>query len=138
MTSSLIAQNSINKELAPYLELYMERLGNENFNVESIQDDTKTISLRFAPTLDNAAYALGMDLDDVISVVVNREEWDTYNELEKLELMFHELSHDILNAEHVDDVNHLMYHDWDERELTVELLKTKISAFFNAWDIYED
>tara|TARA_X000001036_G_C20250797_1_gene632072 strand:+ start:253 stop:606 length:354 start_codon:yes stop_codon:yes gene_type:complete len=60
-------------------------------------------------TGDYLAFALGKDDDKLINIKVDYQYWSSMNDLQKTQLLYHELSHDILNAKHVSDVNHLMH-----------------------------
>ena len=49
---------------------------------------------------------------------VQYREWDRMSDLEKTTTMYHELSHDILNAAHVNDETHLMHPTYQYESIT--------------------
>lgn len=53
--------------------------------------------------------AYGMDDDSQINISIDIANWNRMNDLERTTVMYHELSHDILNAKHVESTSHLMH-----------------------------
>ena len=53
--------------------------------------------------------ANGAEDNSKINILINSNNWDELSELEKTTTMYHELSHDILNASHVENSMHLMH-----------------------------
>lgn len=47
--------------------------------------------------------------DDQVFIEIDKKNWSKMNELQRTTTMYHELSHDILNAAHVDDEMDLMH-----------------------------
>ena len=53
--------------------------------------------------------AHGMDDDSQVNIAIDYNNWQKMNDLERTTVMYHELSHDILNAKHVESKLHLMH-----------------------------
>lgn len=53
--------------------------------------------------------ARGSANDNEVHVEIDRANWEKMTELQRTTTMYHELSHDILNAAHVDDEMDLMH-----------------------------
>lgn len=53
--------------------------------------------------------AFGKDNDSLVHIVIDESEWSRMTDLEKTTVLYHELSHDILNAKHVESKSHLMH-----------------------------
>ena len=53
--------------------------------------------------------AHGMDDDSQVNIAIDYNNWQKMNDLERTTVMYHELSHDILNAKHVGSETHLMH-----------------------------
>ena len=53
--------------------------------------------------------ANGANNDNEVFIEIDKNNWVEMTELEKTTTMYHELSHDILNAMHVDNEDHLMH-----------------------------
>lgn len=71
-----------------------------NLNPEAIKGDKKGRVI---------ARAHGSDNDNQVHVEVDRVVWNSMSELHRTATMYHELSHDILNAAHVNEIDgHLM------------------------------
>lgn len=47
-------------------------------------------------------------------LVFDKRYWDTLSELNKTQLMFHEMAHCMFDEEHRDDPNHFMYYSMNE------------------------
>ena len=61
--------------------------------------------------------ALGSKDDNRIEVLIDGANWMKMSELERTTTMYHELSHDILNAAHVDDEAHLMHPTYQYKDI---------------------
>lgn len=53
--------------------------------------------------------ANGSRNDNEVFIEIDKANWQNMTELQRTTTMYHELSHDILNASHVDDAKDLMY-----------------------------
>ena len=56
------------------------------------------------------AFALGMNNDKKVQIVVDYEQWLKLTDFEKMLTMFHELFHDLLNVEHDNSRNSNIMH----------------------------
>ena len=58
-------------------------------------------------------FSTGYDDDDVINITINKRSWNTFNKAQKYYLIFHELSHDVLNLDDLEfnepNENNIMY-----------------------------
>ena len=56
------------------------------------------------------AFAIGMNQDNKVEIVVDYEQWLKLNDFQKMLTMFHELCHDLLNIEHDDSKENNLMH----------------------------
>ncbi len=66
-------------------------------------------SLSDDPTKTILGVAYGSEDDDIVDIAIDPKGWEMLDDLGRTTLLFHELSHDILNASHVDNGAHLMH-----------------------------
>ena len=70
----------------------------------------KTTIIKFAKLdqLDNATHihglSYGMNDDDIIEIYINPSTWESFNKPMRYFLMYHELSHDVLNVDDLKDL----------------------------------
>ena len=88
--------------LRPYLFMYLEtlekhdiKLKKQNFILVFDADIMRT------PLLGQAR---GMFNDDLVYVKINPRSWSSLTNKQRKHLIFHELSHDIFNIEHTEDI----------------------------------
>jgi hypothetical protein len=66
------------------------------------------------------AISLGKDKDDLIEIYINKTSWDNFNKAQKYYVMYHELSHDVLNLVDleglIENKGQLMYPSIDSYE----------------------
>ena len=62
--------------------------------------------------------AKGSDDDDRVEIFIDQRNWAMLSDLERTTTMYHELSHDILNAAHVEDESHLMHPTYQFTSIT--------------------
>lgn len=109
----------VDARLEKYLESYIEIAGNVGLDLNYIYDKSIKISfMKIGKGNDTLGIANGMDNDDEVNIVIDTLAWEGLNELERTTTMYHELSHDILNAEHVEDVDHLMHPSYQYDSIT--------------------
>ena len=116
------SQNVNTNDLDNYLKIYINMSGMLGVDLKYVYNQKikmEYINAKDLFKLDNAiALAWGMNKDDEVTIMVDRTQWLRLSLMEKMSVMFHELSHDILNAEHDDsNENNLMH--------TVNLPKTQ-------------
>ena len=95
-----------------YLDSYLAIAENAGVDLSAIHDGAiniyfKNISSPQRPGLLGLAY--GMDDDSQVNIAIDYNNWQRMNDLERTTVMYHELSHDILNAKHVGSETHLMH-----------------------------
>ena len=96
------------------------------------------------------AFALGMGNDNKIEIVVDYEQWLRLNNIEKISVMFHELCHDIFNAQHDDSSRSNLMHSSRGPQNAEELIddfknilvkyasKYKLKTFISYGDSYNE
>lgn len=91
-----------NDALKPYLFMYLEslekhdiKIKKQNFILVFDADIMRT------PLLGQAR---GMFNDDLVYVKINPSSWSNLTNKQRKHLIFHELSHDIFNIEHTEDI----------------------------------
>tara|TARA_B100001559_G_C16239482_1_gene501679 strand:- start:71 stop:439 length:369 start_codon:yes stop_codon:yes gene_type:complete len=83
-------------------------------------------------TGDYLGFALGKDDDELVHIVIDYQYWSSMNDLQKTQLLYHELSHDILNAKHVSDETHLMHPNSEFKNIPMLIVAmTQIFKQFN-------
>ena len=95
-----------------YLDSYLAIAENAGVDLSAIHShpisiNFKNISSSSKPGLLGLAY--GMDDDSQVNIAIDYNNWQRMNDLERTTVMYHELSHDILNAKHVESETHLMH-----------------------------
>lgn len=97
----------VDKELLPYTESYWglikEHCKNGKYN------NTDRYVIEIVDNMDNETWI------GVCSVMINgfhiqlkKDWWDAATEEQKLELMYHEMAHCLIDREHINDVTHYM------------------------------
>ena len=88
--------------LRPYLFMYLETL--EKHNIKLKKQNFILVfdaDIMRTPLLGQAR---GMFNDDLVYVKINPRVWSDLTNKQKIHLIFHELSHDIFNIEHTEDI----------------------------------
>ena len=127
-----ISSNNLNA----YLDAFFETSYKLGYDLSELKN--RDVSIRFLsineqlPDYNNyhdknsffaIAFALGMKNDNKIEIVVDYEQWLKLDDLEKSSVMFHELCHDILNAEHDDSRSSNLMHSSKGPKTVDELIK---------------
>ena len=68
-----------------------------NIKLEALDESKKTYHIH--------GYSTGYNNDDVIDITINKRSWNTFSKAQKYYLIFHELSHDVLNLEDLESNN---------------------------------
>ncbi len=88
--------------------------------------DLSTLTDDPSKTILGIAY--GSEDDEIIDIAIDPVAWEKLSDLERTTLLYHELSHDILNASHVNDDDHLM-HPSNVYNTTVDLVLGLVEIF---------
>ncbi len=73
--------------------------------------------------------AYGSENDELVEIAIDRNAWLMLSDLERSALLFHELSHDILNASHVKEVDGHLMHPTSHYTNVNELINGLIGIF---------
>ena len=157
-----VLENSPNN-LNGYLDAFLDTSLKLGYNLNQIKNTD--VSIRFLsvneeiPDFNNyhdkdsffaIAFALGMNNDDKIEIIVDYEQWLKLDFFEKTSVMFHELCHDILNAEHDDSYSSNLMHSSRGPKNAKELIDDfknvlfkyasnyKLKTFINYGDTYNE
>ena len=157
-----VLENSPNN-INGYLDAFLDTSLKLGYNLNEIKNTD--ISIRYLsineehPDYNNyhdkdsffaIAFALGMNNDNKIEIVVDYEQWLRLNDFEKISVMFHELCHDIFNAEHDDSYSSNLMHSSRGPQNYKELIddfnrilfkyasKYKLKTFINYGDSYNE
>ena len=80
----------------------------ENYGIFPKKPKTQIIKFAKLDQLDDATHihglSYGMDDDDKIEIYINPTTWDKFNKPMRYFLIYHELSHDILNVDDLEDL----------------------------------
>ena len=117
--------------LRQYLDMYVNTAKTVGVNLDFVY--SQRIKMEYINARDlfklkgNIGLAFGMYKNDEITVFVNRLQWYKLSLIEKMSVMYHELSHDILNAEHDDSKPNNLMHSTNlpktEGELYTQILE---------------
>lgn len=80
----------------------------ENYGIFPKKPKTQIIKFAKLDQLDDATHihglSYGKDDDDKIEIYINQTTWDKFNKPMRYFLMYHELSHDVLNVDDLEDL----------------------------------
>lgn len=89
-----------------YVEKFYRDIG--NYGIFPKKPNTQIIKFAKLDQLDNATHihgiSYGMNDDDKIEIYINPTTWDKFNKPMRYFLMYHELSHDVLNVDDLKDL----------------------------------
>ena len=109
---------SIDSKLEKYLDSYLKIAKNADINIDFVKSKPISIYFEYMRNDELLGIARGAEDDSKINIAINSNSWDRLSELEKTTTMYHELSHDILNASHVENRMHLMHPKNQYRSIT--------------------
>lgn len=92
----------VSPQIEPYVNEYFELLRDNDITVKRQNFVVMFNSKMPHPSI--AGYAWGMFRDDVVIVNISPKIWIFLNKQQKRSLIFHELSHDLFNSLHTEDV----------------------------------
>ena len=136
-----ISSNNLNS----YLDAFFQTSYTLGYDLSELKN--RNVSIRFLsineerPKLNNyhdknsffaIAFALGMKNDNKIEIVVDYEQWLRLDDLQKSSVMFHELCHDILNAEHDDSNSSNLMHS-SKGPKTIDALLKDFNAILSKY-----
>ena len=124
-------------ELVLYLDAYVDLAKEFGVDLSTIYDSPISITFGdLSGKLDDPrslilGIAYGADDDSKVEIVIDPKGWMQLDDVSKTSTMFHELSHDILNASHVHNEDHLM-HPSAEIDESLELINA-MSVIFREY-----
>ena len=88
-----------------------------NFNVFPVISKEFKVKLTYLDSRQLSSHIHGVSLggfdDDVVEIYINKNSWDKFNKTQKYYLIYHELSHDVLNLddlkENKSNIGKIMY-----------------------------
>ena len=94
-----------NEELKPYIDKFFRDLNNHGLNRVIPQDFVVKFSdLESHKTTSHFhGVSFGYKDDDKVEIYINKNSWDSFNKTQKYYIVYHELSHDILNLDDLSD-----------------------------------
>ena len=95
------ARMDIHPELRPYVLDYVKTLSNAGIRIP-YGKDLMIVDLSYTMPSNVLGIAMGMEIDNVVVVMINAREWGGLSFNQRVLLMYHELSHDIFNLYHGD------------------------------------
>lgn len=106
-TKQMIVENAYDcEELQLYLKKFYRDI--EYFGINKRMPRSVTIKLApmqfFDDTKDYHGVSYGYGNDDIIEIYINENSWKKLSRPQKYFLMYHELSHDVLNVDDLPDV----------------------------------
>lgn len=94
-----------NEELKPYIDKFFRDLNNYGINYVIPKD----FVVKFSDLESNKrtshyhGVSLGYKNDDKVEIYINKRSWDSFNKTQRYYIVYHELSHDILNLDDLSD-----------------------------------
>lgn len=77
--------------------IYKVRPKEINIKLEALDESKKTYHMH--------GYSTGSNNDNIIDITINKRSWNTFSKAQKYYLIFHELSHDVLNLDDLESDN---------------------------------
>lgn len=98
-------KNEISKELNPYIDKFFRDLNNHGiYPVIPTKFIMKFSSLDSHKSTSHVhGLSLGFEDDEKVEIYINKNSWNSFNKTQKHYIVYHELSHDILNLDDLDD-----------------------------------
>lgn len=93
---------SISKELQPYVKEYLLTL--DYHDIESKKQSFIVVFDADIMRTNLVGQAKGMFNDSLVYVIINPNLWSRLTVKQRRHLIFHELSHDMFNTEHTEDI----------------------------------
>ncbi len=96
-----------NEDLKPYIDKFFRDLNNHGINYVIPQDFVVKFSdLESHKTTSHThGISFGFNDDDKVEIYINKRSWDSFNKTQKYYIIYHELSHDILNLDDLSDLD---------------------------------
>lgn len=90
-----------NEELKPYIDKFFRDL--DNNNVPYIIPQNFIVKFSDLESYKNTSHihgiSLGYEDDDRVEIYINKRSWESFNKTQRYYIVYHELSHDILNLD---------------------------------------
>ena len=111
ITSSIVFEDQYNKASNNYVgdfqnfDLYVDQFFREIEHAGILKVRPSKVDIRLKPldtskdTYHAHGFSTGYDDDDIINITINKRSWNTFTKAQKYYLIFHELSHDVLNLD---------------------------------------
>ena len=94
-----------NEEFKSYVDKFFRDLDNNNVRYVIPQDFV--IKFSDLESIKNTAHTHGVSLgyedDTKVEIYINKRSWNSFNKTQRYYIIYHELSHDILNLDDLDD-----------------------------------
>ncbi len=107
--NTLAIYNNGEPSLYAYVDEFVKDADRYGYDVSYIYN--YPVIIQFEQSDDFAGQAYGMNDDELVLVAIDSEEWYLLGLLERKQLMYHELFHDIFNLEHPETEVGIMSHD---------------------------
>jgi len=93
------------EELKPYIDKFFRDLNNYGINKSIPQDFILKFSdLESHKTTSHFhGVSFGYNDDDKVEIYINKKSWSSFNKTQRYYIIYHELSHDILNLDDLSD-----------------------------------
>ena len=92
-------------ELKPYIDKFFRDLN--NYNIYPVIPKNFTVKLSdldaHSPTTHAHGISYGFEDDDLVEIYINKRSWEAFNKSLRYYIIYHELSHDILNLDDLSD-----------------------------------
>ena len=93
----------VSPQIQPYVKEYLKLMRDNGIKVKD--QDFMIVFNSKMPLPSIAGYAYGMFKDDFVLIAINPIIWSGLNKQQKRTLIFHELSHDLFDCLHTNDVH---------------------------------
>ena len=161
ITNSIVFEDQYNNRSNNYVgdfqnfDLYVDQFFREieQSGILKVRPKQVNIQLKSLDTSKDTyhmhGFSTGYDDDDVINITINKRSWNTFNKAQKYYLIFHELSHDVLNLDDLEfnepNEKNIMYPSISAyKDLTMDdfinnfnsLLENYINTYPNPYEEY--
>lgn len=106
----VLKYRAVNPELAPYVNDYYNIV--HKFCPDKQEKETNFYIISFVDSMSD--YNIGVCYHQIngYQIEINRKFWLTASNLDRRQLLYHELAHCVINKPHVEDMHNYMYPDF--------------------------
>lgn len=97
--------NRVDKEFIPYIKKFFRDL--DNFEISYTIPEKFIFEFKDLDSYESTSHVHGVSFgtnnDEFVEIYINKKSWDSFGKTQKYYIVYHELSHDILNLDDLSD-----------------------------------